>query len=129
MRLNQVTVTVSDVVAAIVFYRSLGLKLIVESPHYARFECPQGESTFSIHAGEVSPLPSTVVYFEIEHLDTAVENLKRAGLSFDSDPADQRWLWREARLRDPSGNPICLFYAGENRHNPPWRLPAATNPA
>ena len=61
MRLNQVTVTVSNVAAAIVFYRRLGLKLIVESPHYARFECPQGESTFSIHVGEVSPLPSTVV--------------------------------------------------------------------
>ena len=122
MRLNQVTVTVSDVKAAIDFYRRLGLKLIVESPHYARFECPQGGSTFSIHVGDVPGMPSTVVYFENDDLDATVEQLKRNGITFDSEPADQRWLWREARLRDPSGNPICLFHAGENRLNPPWRL-------
>ena len=34
----------------------------------------------------------------------------------------QKGLWREARLRDPSGNPICLFAAGANRLNPPWRI-------
>ena len=122
MRLNQVTVTVSDVAAGIAFYRTLGLKLIVESPHYARFECPEGESTFSIHVGEPSPMPTTVVYFESHHLDATVEKLKRSGIKFDSEPTDQRWLWREARLRDPSGNPICLFHAGENRLNPPWRV-------
>lgn len=122
MRLNQVTVTVADVDAAIAFYRTLGLKLIVKSPHYARFACPLGESTFSIHLGEGAVAPSTVVYFENEHLDALVKSLKSAGIAFDSEPADQRWLWREARLRDPSGNPICLFHAGENRLNPPWRL-------
>ena len=54
--------------------------------------------------------------------DALVKRLKEAGLQFDTDPADQRWLWREARLRDPSGNPICLFAAGANRLNPPWRI-------
>ena len=37
-------------------------------------------------------------------------------------PVDQPWQWREARLRDPDGNRLCLFHAGENRLNPPWRL-------
>ncbi|MBL0125210.1 MAG: VOC family protein [Betaproteobacteria bacterium] len=123
MRLNQVTVTVTDIESASAFYRTLGLKTIVKSPHYARFECPQGESTFSIHLGEVSAVASTVVYFENEQLDAVVKKLKSEGITFDSEPADQRWLWREARLRDPSGNPICLFHAGDNRLNPPWRLP------
>jgi hydroxymethylpyrimidine/phosphomethylpyrimidine kinase len=68
-----------------------------------------------------------VVYFENENLDAAVKALKSAGIAFDSEPVDQRWLWREARLRDPSGNPICLFHAGENRLNPPWRLPEVVN--
>jgi hypothetical protein len=44
---------------------------------------------------------------------------------FDTPPADQRWLWREARLRDPDGHELCLFHAGDNRLNPPWRLPEA----
>ena len=123
MRLNQVTVTVGDIDAAIAFYGKLGLNLIVKSPHYARFMCPQGDSTFSIHLGEITTNPSTVVYFENDALDVQVERLKAAGLQFDTDPADQRWRWREARLRDPSGNPICLFQAGTNRLNPPWRLP------
>ncbi len=123
MRLNQVTVTVSNIDTAVAFYVKLGLKLIVMSPHYARFVCPEGESTFSIHAGEPAMNPSTVVYFENDDLDVLVNRLKAVGLQFDSDPSDERWLWREARLRDPGGNPICLFQAGSNRLNPPWRLP------
>lgn len=125
MRLNQVTVTVGNIDAAIAFYTKLGLILIVESPHYARFACPEGDSTFSIHAGDVIGTPSTVVYFENDELDAFVTQLKAAGLQFDSDPIDERWLWREARLRDPSGNPVCLFQAGDNRLNPPWRLQAS----
>ena len=122
MRLNQVTVTVDDIDAAEIFYTKLGLKLIVKSPHYARFMCPEGDSTFSIHAGEVVANSSTVVYFENDDLDAQVARLKAVGLHFETDPTDERWLWREARLRDPSGNPICLFHAGTNRLNPPWRL-------
>ena len=38
------------------------------------------------------------------------------------DAVDQPWLWREARLQDPSGNVICRYHAGENRLNPPWRV-------
>ena len=123
MRLNQVTVTVADIDVAVAFYSTLGLQLIVKSPHYARFMCPEGDSTFSIHVGEVATNPSTVVYFENDALDILVERLKVAGLQFDTDPTVERWLWREARLRDPSNNPICLFQAGSNRLNPPWRLP------
>ena len=123
MRLNQVTVTVNDIDAACAFYIMLGLKPIVKSPHYMRFVCPEGDSTFSIHLGDVSSAAKTTVYFENDALDAKVEQLKADGLTFDRDPADERWLWREARLRDPSGNPICLFQAGTNRLNPPWRLP------
>ena len=125
MRLNQVTVAVTDIDAAVEFYTRLGLTPIVKSPHYARFLCPEGDSTFSVHIGQVAASPSTVVYFENDDLDTLVKRLKEAGLNFDTDPTDERWLWREARLHDPSGNPICLFQAGPNRVNPPWRLPAS----
>jgi hydroxymethylpyrimidine/phosphomethylpyrimidine kinase len=59
----------------------------------------------------------------MEDLDARVAALEAAGLVFLSGPQDQPWLWREARLRDPAGNEIRLYHAGENRRFPPWRLP------
>lgn len=125
MHLNQVTLPSVDVARAAAFYRRLGLRQIVASlPKYARFECPDGGSTLSLHHSERAPGPTgVVVYFECADLDARVAALKQAGLAFDADPVDQPWLWREAYLRDPDGNVICLFWAGENRRNPPWRLP------
>ena len=124
MNLNQVTVPCADLEASVTFYRRLGLRLIVhDPPNYARFECPVGDSTFSLHrAPASSTTDGIVVYFELEHLDATVRQLMEAGMQFESAPADQSWLWREAYLRDPAGNRICLFHAGENRHDPPWRI-------
>jgi len=123
LRLNQVTVAVTDIPRAISFYRKLGLNPIVIADHYARFACPQGEATFSVErTAQVAP-SSTVIYFECDDLDARAATLKAAGMVFDSDPEDRPWLWREAQLRDPDGNPICLFFAGENRLKPPWRVP------
>jgi catechol 2,3-dioxygenase-like lactoylglutathione lyase family enzyme len=123
MNLNQVTVFSRDVYASVEFYRKLGLKLIVDSaPRYVRFECPDGGATFSVHHTENPVASETIVYFECVDLDARVERLKQLGLQFESEPTNQTWLWRESRLKDPSGNRICLFYAGENRQNPPWRV-------
>ena len=124
MNLNQVTVEVSDISRARAFYQRLGLELIVSSDHYARFLCPGGP-TFSIHLTEATVSGGTMVYFECDDLDARVATLEAAGVVFDSGPADQRWLWREARLRDPDGNRLCLYFAGENRVDPPWRVPTA----
>lgn len=124
MNLNQVTLPSTNVPRAVAFYQQLGLRLIVDSsPRYVRFICPNGNTTFSIHHVEtLSPNPDLVIYFECEPLDEVVAQLKQQGVVFDADPRDQRWLWREAYLRDPDGNVICLYYAGENRLHPPWRI-------
>ena len=127
MNLNQVTVPCVDLAASVAFYRALGLRQIVSSPpDYARFECPGGGSTFSLHrTPEVPRDGGVVVYFEVEDLDATVSALKSAGFHFESEPRDQPWLWREAYLRDPADNHICLFRAGANRRNPPWRMDGA----
>jgi catechol 2,3-dioxygenase-like lactoylglutathione lyase family enzyme len=124
MNLNQVTIFSSKPTESVEFYQKLGLKLIVDSlPRYARMECPDGDSTLSVHSTDVSHTDSNVViYFECEDLDARVAELKTLGLAFEEHPKDQTWLWREAYLRDPSNNRICLFYAGENRKNPPWKV-------
>jgi catechol 2,3-dioxygenase-like lactoylglutathione lyase family enzyme len=124
MRLNQVTMPCTNVTASVEFYTKLGLVQIVASDHYARFVCPDGNTTLSVHVvDEVAEDAAPVVYFECDDLDLTVRNLESAGIVFDSQPEDQRWLWREARLRDPAGNEVCLYHAGENRLNPPWRIP------
>jgi catechol 2,3-dioxygenase-like lactoylglutathione lyase family enzyme len=126
MNLNQVTLPAHDVAASVRFFRTMGFIQIVDTPHYARFECPVGESTFSVHHVPAIPADSgVVVYFEVEQLDQKVRELEARGLEFFHLPTDERWLWREARLKDPSGNVICLFWAGKNRRYPPWRIGAA----
>jgi predicted enzyme related to lactoylglutathione lyase len=124
MNLNQATIYSNKPHESVNFYQKLGLKLIVDSiPRYARFECPDGDSTLSIHETEEIHLhQSIILYFECENLDEEISRLQGLGLRFESEPIDQTWLWREVFLKDPSGNTICLFHAGENRKNPPWRL-------
>ena len=123
MELNQVTLPAADLAASVAFYKKMGFEIIVDSPHYARFKATVGDATFSLHAmdalGENS---KAVVYFECASLDEQVAALRAKGIQFTQEPRDEPWLWREARLLDPAGNVICLYHAGENRLNPPWRV-------
>ncbi len=124
MNLNQVTLPSTDVVRGASFYRKLGFTQIVDNPPtYVRFECPEGGATFSLHLVEGLILsPGLVVYFECPDLDRTHADLVAQGIAFESAPVDQPWLWREAYLKDPDGNLLCLFQAGKNRRHPPWRL-------
>lgn len=123
MNLNQVTLPARDVARSADFYRRLGFTQIVSNlPQYARFECGAGEATFSLHQAESPPPSETIIYFECDNLDAVCERLRAQGVVFDQAPADQPWLWREAYLRDPDGNVLCLYHAGSNRRFPPWRI-------
>ncbi|MFT3811581.1 MAG: VOC family protein [Micropepsaceae bacterium] len=124
MRLNQITLPSTDVTRGRDFYVGLGFTLLVDSPpHYMRLEAPEGGTTLSLHLVDAMPTGDTaVIYLETETLDADVARLKAAGFAFFQKPRDESWLWREARLHDPDGNVICLYHAGENRLNPPWRV-------
>lgn len=123
-RLNQVTVTGSNYRKSVEFYRTLGLTQIVDSPEngYARFETAGG-ATLSVQIDpEETISATTAVYLECDDLDERVEQLARTGITFEHGPRNQPWMWREARLRDPAGNIIFLYHAGEARRFPPWRV-------
>ena len=131
MIINQITLPCSDYDASVAFYQALGMTQIVSVPaHYARFEMPNGEgATLSLHVVENSPQSEAVVYFDhpsAADLDRHVITLKAKGLVFEKDPEDASWGWREARLRDPSGNEICLMFAGTVRRFPAWRIDGKT---
>ncbi len=115
-RLNQVTLPMAA--GSEGFYRTLGLTQIVDTDdgHYARFEAAGG-ATLSVETDAAA-----TIFFECDDLGAQVARLQAAGMVFDHLPVDQEWRWREARLRDPAGNVVCLYRAGENRRYPPWRL-------
>lgn len=123
MDLNQATLEVADFAAALEFYKTLGLKLIVlAEERYARFEMPSGASTLSIHVADNPQVTGPLLYAEVDDVDAVYNDLHAKGIVFDTVPEDQPWLWREVRFRDPSGNRWCLFHAGNNRRFPPWRV-------
>lgn len=127
MRLNQVTLAVRDLDESKAFYQRLGLRLIVDSPpEYARLELPDGEATVSLELAPGAVAGASVLYFECDDVDGTVARLMEEGVDFEQMPIDQPWLWREARLSDPSGNRLCLYHAGVNRRFPPWRVDGRT---
>ena len=124
MNLNQITIPSIDVEKATQFYNTLGLKLIVEAfPKYVRFECPDGEATFSIHlVDHIGEGNGITIYFEVDNVDKKVNELKAKGIVFDEEAKNQTWLWREAKLKDLDNNQIIIYHAGKNRKDPPWRI-------
>ena len=124
MNLNQITIPSLNVETATDFYKTLGLKLIVDAiPKYVRFECPDGHATFSIHKVDNLPKGNGItIYFEDDNLDEWVSKLQQKNVKFNQLPEDKPWLWREAHLQDLDGNNIILYHAGKNRKNPPWRI-------
>ncbi len=124
MRLNHVTLVVTSFERSAAFYTSLGLVPLVHSPpRYARFRCPESDETLSIEVTGEPPAPARAqLFFECLDLDETVARLKAKGLQFDQDPTDMPYLWREARVRDPDGHDIRLYFAGDNRLNPPWKV-------
>lgn len=125
MNLNQITLDVTDMERSIAFYEKIGLVLIVFThPRYARLECPDGGTTLSLHPGP-SVSSHASLYFEVPDVRARYNELTAAGISFETEPTEQGWLWTEAWFRDPDGHRLCLYHAGENRRFPPWRKDGA----
>ena len=122
MNLNQVTISVKNVAQSILFYQKLGLNLIVKSvPDNARFDCPDGDATFSLHRNEEAN-NGTWIYFEVDNVDIKIKELLENNFIINELPEDKPWLWREDRLKDLDNNIIIIYNAGKNRKSPPWRI-------
>jgi predicted lactoylglutathione lyase len=121
VQMNQVALPVQDMKRSTGFYRKLGFLQIVDTPHYARFEC-EGGATFSLSLSDQPFNNGAVIYFEHKKLDDWVKSLLDKGVKFEQEPVDTSYLWREAILKDPDGNKIKLYWAGGNRLYPPWRV-------
>lgn len=124
MRLNHVTLIATDFEKSVAFYSLLGfIPVVHEPPRYARFRCPTGDATLSIEVTGADSAPARVeLYFECDDLDATVGDLVARGVQFEQMPTDMFYLWREARLADPDGHQIRLYFAGVNRLDPPWKV-------
>jgi catechol 2,3-dioxygenase-like lactoylglutathione lyase family enzyme len=102
MNLNQITLPSTNIETSIKFYEQLGLQLIVQAlPNYARFECPEGDSTFSLHlTNKPRQQEGAWIYFEEEDLDNYINQLIRKGIAIQEMPKDKSWLWQETILTD-----------------------------
>ena len=128
MRLNHITLIVTDLERSKAFYSALGLVQLVDTPpRYARFTMPEGDSTLSVEVdAAVSATPGAAqVFFECADVDAAYAAARANGLAFYQEPTDMFYLWREARLRDPDGHDIRLYT--QNQPNvpldPAWKIP------
>lgn len=126
MNLNQITLPAMDLCASVAWYVKLGFVLLVDSPAYKRLQAPTGAASLSLaQCASRTGAASAKIYLELEsaiELDETVGQLQNKGLVFENQPKDQNWLWREAWTFDPSGNQVCLYFAGNNRLNPPWQV-------
>ena len=44
------------------------------------------------------------------------------GMHSEMEPISEKWLWREARLKDTDGNQLIRFHGGKNKPNPAWKI-------
>ena len=105
------------------FYRdALGLRLIGEDPYAATFDLGGGATLRLTAVENHAPGPHTVLGWDVDDLDAALERLAAAGINCDIHEGmgqDERGVWtdpgsgtRIVWFRDPEGNGLSLAQFG-----------------
>jgi predicted enzyme related to lactoylglutathione lyase len=107
MRLNYAIKFVSDMDAAVAFYRdTIGLKLGFQSPFWSEFET--GETKLALHpASPENPAGTVQLGFGTDDVDAFCGRVAAGGFEISSPPADMHGT-RIARFRDPDGAEISV---------------------
>ncbi len=111
-------VNVVDVTRAKAFYQDkLGLPLVSEELPFALVFDANGIMLRLAISKEATPLPGTVLGWQVPDINTAVSDLEQAGVQFeryDSLPQDSRGIWatptgaKVAWFKDPDGNLLSI---------------------
>jgi catechol 2,3-dioxygenase-like lactoylglutathione lyase family enzyme len=126
-KLSQVRLLVDNFQACKAFYHDvLGLQITVETEEDVYAQFINGDVSLGIYSRDLmaevvgaseagaarAAKDTALVVFEVEDVDTTVQELKARGAQFVNDPQDQEaWFMRVAHLRDPDGNLIELFHS------------------
>jgi predicted enzyme related to lactoylglutathione lyase len=107
MRLNYAIKFVSDMDAAVAFYRdTLGLAPSFQSPFWSEFDT--GETKLALHpASDENPAGSVQLGLGTDDIDGFCANIQSQGLVVTSPPTDMHGT-RIARFRDMEGAEISI---------------------
>lgn len=102
IRIPHIKIGVSDMKKSVNFYQDiLGLEKIGEWPTYAVFDIA------GVELG-LEPKAKPGIFFLVDDVDQAYQDLKDRGANFTSEPSDKPWGGRTANLVDPDGNTLAI---------------------
>lgn len=113
-KVGQIGVPVKDLERAIGFYRDiLGLELLFQAGQLAFFDCNGLRLLLSPPEKEEFAHSSSIIYFQVEQINEAYEDLKKKGVSFIDYPhliakmgKTETWM---AFFQDQEGNTHALM--------------------
>ncbi len=111
--IGQIGMTVTDLDRSIAFYRDvLGLKFLFRAPNLAFFDCAGIRLMLGLPEANGEAF-HPILYFRVEDIQKAAEELTRRGVSFEAKPAlvarmEKHDFWLAA-FRDPDRNVIELM--------------------
>jgi len=113
-RIEQIAMPVRDLARATAFYRdTLGMQLLFEvPPQLAFFDCDGVRLALSISSDAMYDPPGSIIYYRVEALEAAHEELMRRGVEFLQGPHKVAELsdveiWM-AFFEDTEGNTLAL---------------------
>jgi methylmalonyl-CoA/ethylmalonyl-CoA epimerase len=113
-KVGQIGIPVKEIERAITFYQDqLGLPLLFNTESMAFFECSGMRLMLTLPEKEEFASSSSVIYFEVEDIKAAYEELKHKGISFIGEPhvvakmgAIETWM---AFFKDSEDNTHALM--------------------
>ena len=114
MKLGQVAVNVINVERAVSFYKNvIKLSLLFEMDGLAFFQCGDTRLLLSLAEKEEFNHPSSVLYFQVDDLNSEVSRMKGAGATFIDEPHmvakvgdTEKWM---VFFKDTEGNTHALM--------------------
>jgi len=113
--IGQIAITVSDIKRSLDFYhQTLGLELLFDAPpNLAFLMCGDTRLMLTTLQGEERDHHTSVIYYKVEDLETAVVDLKSKGVVFIREPQltakmPDHELW-QGFIRDPDDHLIGIM--------------------
>jgi len=112
VKLDHLTLPVGDYQAARDWYvKQLGLSVEFEIPEQGVAAVQDSDGfTMFLEQTEEAPQAGCVLYFQVDNVDEAYEELTRRGVEFTAAPAKRSWGYG-AELADPDGYRVRLWDA------------------